>query len=101
MTKGDIGLAIVFFVLGSLVTWFFSWTYYKKSGDELHAEAVKLRQNSTTIIRFLEHMHPNLIANYDENGNAVSLTFTYTPDGGVQTGGAAVVQRSIKATDNK
>lgn len=38
-------------LLGGVITWYASYIYYKKAGDELHFEANKLREESLEINR--------------------------------------------------
>ena len=37
-------------LLGALITWFFSWFYYKRAGDELRREARTLRSATDAIL---------------------------------------------------
>jgi hypothetical protein len=93
MTTEDVCLALGATILGSLIsvpiTWFFSCLYYQRSAYDLRRESKNLRTNTTTIIRFLQQMHPNLTPNFDADGNATSITFTYMPSGITVAAGAA------------
>jgi hypothetical protein len=42
-------------LVGGLITWRVSYTYYKKSADELKIEANKLRKHNTLMLHALEN----------------------------------------------
>lgn len=42
-------------LLGAVITWWFSWFYYKEAGNELRDEAKKLHNALTAVVYLLEH----------------------------------------------
>ena len=60
-------------IVGSLVTWFFAWHYFKKAGDELRKEAAQLRLKTDLVIYCLTNPGAEVTAKYDSAGNVVGL----------------------------
>jgi len=60
-------------LIGSGITWFFAWRYYKKAGDELKAESERLYKLSHLILRWLEHNGKDMEVIRDQAGNPKSL----------------------------
>lgn len=63
---------LISILVGSLVTWFFSWRYYAKAGEELQDEAAKLRQLNDLLLRGLENAGLMKVAR-DESGQPTGL----------------------------
>ena len=65
-------------ILGSVVTWFFAWLYFKKAGDELRTEAEQLRKKNDLVIYCLTNPGAEVAAKYDSAGNVVGLIVSAT-----------------------
>lgn len=48
--------AIFSIILGGAITWFFSYLYYAKAGEELLEETARLRTLHNTTLRALENL---------------------------------------------
>lgn len=59
--------------VGAAITWYFAWLYYRKAGDELKAEAEKLRRATDLIIYILAHPDAHVTPKYDASGNVTGL----------------------------
>lgn len=72
----DINLlsTLISVVIGVIATWVFAWLYYKRAGDELKREAMKLRK-ATHLILYC-HIYPDAKVGpiYDEDGLISGLT---------------------------
>ena len=79
-------------VVGSVITFWVTWHYYKKAGDELKQEAAQLRTISMGIVYMLEHPKANIEVNRDDAGNLIGLKVISTGD--IQAG--ATVQGLAK-----
>ncbi len=60
-------------LVGSVVTWFFAWWYYKRAGDELRTEAARLHQTTSSVLYFVEHPNASIEVRRDGAGNPVGL----------------------------
>ncbi len=56
-------------VIGGLVTWFFSWKYYQKAGDDLRAETELLKKANRVIVFMLENPQADFLVKHDAFGN--------------------------------
>jgi len=45
---------IISILIGALITWFLTYVYYKKAGEELRKEGNELRKLNTLMLRGLE-----------------------------------------------
>jgi len=63
---------LISILVGSVVTWFFSWRYYAKAGKELQEETAKLRQLNELLLRGLENAGLMKVAR-DESGQPTGL----------------------------
>jgi hypothetical protein len=63
---------LISIVIGAVITWFFSWLYYAKSGKQLVQEAAKLRQLNELLLRGMENAGLMKIAR-DESGQPTGL----------------------------
>jgi len=64
---------LVSILIGSAVTWFFAWIYYKRAGDELRKEAALLQKATIAIIYFLEHPDAEIEVRRDTIGRPVGV----------------------------
>ena len=62
--------------IGAILTWFFSYLYYVKAGDELHFEANRLREETAEINRLT-----NIVLRGLHNGDIIKVK--YNKDGKV------------------
>lgn len=61
-------------LLGGLITWYFSWKYYVKAGNELLSESKKLKQTSDLILYKLQYPNAKTQLIRNENGDVTGLT---------------------------
>lgn len=67
-------------LIGSAITWFFSWFYYKKAGDELQKEARNLKTQTQLILVALEQ--GGLVELQRDNGEIIGFkTWNIRPKG--------------------
>lgn len=64
---------LISILIGSAVTWFFAWFYYKRAGDELRKEAELLQKATNAIVYFLEHPSAEIEARRDTAGRVVGV----------------------------
>jgi hypothetical protein len=67
------GLGIGGVVVGGLITWGVSWHFYRKAGDELRAEAERLRRLSELVLYVQLHPDAQIEAKRDEKGHVTGL----------------------------
>ena len=77
-------------LVGSAVTWFFAWLYYKRAGDQLRAEAKSLQTATGAILYFLEHPGAKIEVARDTDGKVTGLI--------VQVSGQASISFSATGT---
>ena len=71
--KDLFGNPIVSVSTGAAITWLFAWHYYKKAGDELKAEAFRLRRTTEIILRWLEARGEDVEVIRQPNGTPTGL----------------------------
>lgn len=77
-------------LIGSVVTWFFAWIYYKRAGDQLRAEAQSLQTATGAILYFLENPGAKIDVARNIDGKVTGLV--------VQVSGQASVSFSPSGT---
>lgn len=60
-------------IIGGVITWVVSWYFYKKAGDELKAEAEKLKLTSDLIMYKLQYPETPTEIIRDDNGTVTGL----------------------------
>ena len=65
---------VIGIILGGLITWFVSWKYYVKAGNELLAESQKLKQTSDLILYKLQYPDAKTELKRNEKGEVTGLT---------------------------
>lgn len=81
---------LVSLLVGSAVTWFVAWFYFKRAGDQLASEAKSLHAATGAIIYFLENPGAKATVRRDANGRVEGLV--------VQVSGKATVTFSASGT---
>jgi len=64
---------LVTLLIGSGITWFFAWYYYRRAGEELRVEAAHLRKTSELTLRWLESKGENVEVIRDDQGRPTGL----------------------------
>jgi len=59
--------------IGSAVTWFAAWYYFKRAGDQLRRESQTLQAATRAIIYILENPGANITVQRDDAGNVMGL----------------------------
>ena len=90
---------VVSIIIGSVITWFFSYIYYKKSGDKLREEAEKLERLNILILRAMENAGLAKL-NKDENGNPTGLIIELSHIEEVCLGESSDLNLTVPKTDN-
>ena len=70
--------AFISILIGGAITWFASWAYYRKAGNELKAETALLRKANMAVIYMLEHPDADIEVRRDSAGNPVGLIVAAT-----------------------
>lgn len=65
-------------LIGGLITWFASWIYYKKAGDELRAEMDLMKKANRVIAYMLENPNAQIEVKRDAKGNPVAMIVSTT-----------------------
>lgn len=81
-------LSILF---GAAITWFASWRYYKKAGDELKRETTLLKRANMALVYMLEHPEADIEVKRDGEGNPIAVIVSVTARGSVSMVGKAHV----------
>ena len=69
---------LVTLLVGSVVTWFFAWFYYKSAGDLLRTEAARLHLTSSAVLYRLENPNASIAFRRDAAGYVVGWDVTAT-----------------------
>jgi hypothetical protein len=69
----DLMLNIISIIIGSLITWFFSWKYYRKAGKELLAEAKELRKLMNCMIILQQNNQGLYLPILDEESKLITI----------------------------
>lgn len=64
---------IIGIISGGILTWIASRYYYKKAGDELRAEAERLRKLSELVLYIQTNPQADVSLSRDDNGNVIGL----------------------------
>lgn len=64
---------IVSMLVGASITWYVAWLYYKRAGQELQAEAKRLRATTDLIVYCLAHPDAKVTPKYDTDGSVCGL----------------------------
>lgn len=67
---------IVGIAIGAAITWFASWYYYRKAGQELSGIAADLKKTGEVFARYVveSQREPETGINRDEHGNAIGVS---------------------------
>jgi hypothetical protein len=65
---------VIGIVVGGLITWFVSWKYYVKAGNELLAESKKLKLTSDLILYKLQYPDAKTELKRNDKGEVTGLT---------------------------
>jgi hypothetical protein len=63
---------------GGLITWFASWFYYKRAGDELRRETLLLKKANIVVAYMLEHPDAKVSIQRDGAGNPIGIIVSGT-----------------------
>lgn len=55
-------------IIGGIITWIFTYLYYKRAGEELRSQSKKLKLTSDLIIYKLQYPDAKTEIVYDSNG---------------------------------
>lgn len=90
---------VVSIIIGGVITWFFSYIYYKKSGDKLREEAEKLERLNNLILHSMENRF-GVKLNRDKNGNPIGLIIELSHIEEMCCGESSDFNLTVPKTDN-
>ncbi len=74
MSKETLFSMIIGIFIGGLITWYVSYFYYKKAGDQLIKESRKLKDTSDLVLYKLQYPYTETELLRDDGGEIIGLS---------------------------